>query len=277
MKKKLRAALLVACMLLTPMQTYGVVLHTVREVQTITKGATLIKDQLLTDSGWQDVYVLKMNLGDPNIALKPISTAKLGEKETVLQMAEREKALAAINADFFSMSSNVPSFGPMIEAGEVRQAYNNKHVAVGPAMDMGTLLIDDNNQIMMNYFSVGIDIYGNGAKVGEANAYNKISTYINRPIILDTRYMKSTSGIEKQYPGIHTIVVEENQVTYHSARGEVVNIPENGYVMIMDDVNAATYYAALPIGSEVSIEINTYLGDQLLSAVENIEMGIGGG
>lgn len=280
MKKKLVAALLAACIMISPFEIYGVVLHKIREIETITKGATLISDQILTEAGWQDVFVIKINLDDHNIEIKPIGPKALGQKETLMQMVEGSGALAAINADFFSMNSNVPSFGPMIEAGEVVQAYNNNQVAVGPTMDggpMGTLIIDESGNILMNYFSVLLEIYGNGSNIGEANSYNKISTYVTKPIILDRKYMKTTQGVVNHYKGVSTIVVENGKVSYQSARGEAVNIPENGYVMLMDESHASRYYQALPVGAEVEIKASVTLNNQLIADIKDVQMGIGGG
>ncbi len=279
MKKKLIASLMAVCMLL-PLNTYATILHKIRDVQTVTQGVTLITDEILTVSGWQNAFVLKLDLSEQNLAIKPIGTSHLGEKETLIEMVQQTGAIAAINADFFSMTSNVPSFGPMISNGEIIQAYNSNQVQVGPNMSggpMGTLIIDEMNNILMDYVYVLLEIEANGAVVGEANAYNKISTYMTRPIVLDSRYLKNTTSVVGHFKGAHTIVVEDDKVIYHAASGESVAIPDNGYVLMMDETYAGTYYHTLPIGTEVGIKASVRMDQQLVADIEDVALGIGAG
>lgn len=277
MRKRFTAYLMIATMLLGTSSIYANAIHTISNTQTITNGATLIKDQRLTKAGWQDVYVLKINLEDENIAIKPIGASQMNVKQTVSQMATGAGAIAAINADFFDTKSETPSFGVMVEDGQVVQAYNNQFVELGPRKNMGTLLVDDEHNILMDFFSVRLGIYSNGIKIGDANSYNKVSNYVLRPIVMDRKYMTNTQQVLVKYPETYTIVVENNQVIYQSQQGESVDIPKDGYVLMMDQVHAKTYYEKLPVGSNVEVESEIYLGNQLVDAIDAMEMGIGGG
>lgn len=277
MIKKLTTWLMGIAMFFVPLAAYGSIVHTVTERQTITKGATLIKDQHLTHAGWQDVYVLRIDLNEKNVAIKPISGPMYDKRETVLQMAQSSGALAAINADFFAMNTEGPSFGPMLESGKVTQAYHNSYIDLGPKRNMGTVVIDDQNNILMDYFSVSLALYSEGTKLGDINSYNKISSYITRPVILDRKYMSHTQEIVNKYPGTYTIVVEDDYVSYKSKQGEGVVIPENGFVVLMDGNHANTYYPKVAQGSNLQIESKVQLNSGFSKMIEDLTFGIGGG
>ncbi|MGL4362524.1 MAG: phosphodiester glycosidase family protein [Cellulosilyticaceae bacterium] len=277
MKKKLIKFLMMAYAMIIPIQVFGEVVHVVREEQTITKGAKLIREQLLTDKGWQDVYLLKLNMNDSNIEIKPIDVPVPNSKDTILSIAQNTGAVAAINADYFSMDSSAPVFGPMISAGEVIQAYSNRYTSIGSKKNMGTLIVDEAHNIVMDYFDMTVSIIGQEGKIDDAFSYNKIPTSIKIPVVLDRQYMKSTKDLISKQPNIYSIVVENEKVISHPKKGEIVEIPENGFVLVMDETNAAVYRNKLPIGMELKIETTVQLKNQNMYTAEDVVLGIGGG
>ena len=254
------------------------VLYKKSSVQTITKGATLTKEEVLTAEGWLDVYLLKANLFDENIELRPIEPANLGEKQTVLQMVQNSGAVAGVNADFFGLASSAPSFGPVVEDGEVKHAYHNGLVEdVGPGVNMGTFLIDNKDKILLNYFSMGMTLHANGEWLSSVRAYNKVGASLSAPVIIDSTYIKNTNSIITKFVGACTIVVENDYVTAQVGMGEAVDIPENGYVILMDSDNFNKYSPSLSVGSLVEIKKDFYLNNEVATSVEDVKMGIGGG
>ena len=257
--------------------TYGEILHEERTEQVITKGAIYIHEQLLMSEGWRNINILKINLDEGNVSLKPIESSSGVERQTILQMATNAGAIAAINADYFDMStSNTPSLGMYVEDGKLKHGYNSNYSSLGPNKNMATFLVDTSNTPSMEYYGVSIRINANGSFVGAAATKNNIPSSITRPIILDNTYYKTTNNIVSQHKTLYSIVVEDNTVVYLSKSGEVVNIPANGYVILVPESSANEYYTKLKLGTNVDLEETLYLTSGLTTAINNMKLGIGG-
>ena len=267
----------VAVLILLSVNIYGAVLYNERTEQTITKGASLIKEKVLTHEGWQDINILKVSLQDENISIRPIESGTLGERKTILDLANGSGAIAGVNSDFFDTSTvNTPSFGPVISDGNLKHAYNNNFTDLGPAKNMATLLIDENNMPLMAYYGVAIKLFANGEEIGGMATYNNLPGKLAKPIVLDSTYQKNTAKALSKYKGIYTVVIDNGQVTYLSKQDEVVTIPQNGYVILVNTNDANAYYSKLPVGTLAEIKSFVYLNDNTTRAIEEIKLGVGG-
>lgn len=274
---KLRGVVLFSVLISTNV-VYGAVLHQETTTQTITKGATLTNEKILSEVGWRNINVLRVNLDEPNVALKPIESANGTSRQTVLQMVNDAGAIAGVNSDFFDIStSSTPSFGPVISDGELKHAYNSNYSSLGPNKYMGTFTIDTNNGVSMDYYGVSLRLNANGTFVGAMGGYNNIPSKLYRPVVVDCTYYSNTSSIISKLPNTYTIVVEEDVVTYCSKSNEAVDIPKNGYVILIGEQDANNYYSQLKVGTSVDLQQFLYLSNGLTEAVSNIKLGIGGG
>ena len=275
LKIKVLSTLLIAAAL--SINTYGTVLHKEGTEEILTRGASLIKESILTEEGWQSVNMLKINLQDENVRLKPIESATLGERRTILDLVNGAGAIAGVNADFFDMAtSNTPSFGPVIAGGILKHAYNSNYSTVGVANNMASFLIDSGNNPLMDYYGTAITLYAEGLAIGGMAAYNNMPNTLGRPIVLDYTYEKDTSKALNKYKGVYTIVVENNRVTYLGAQDELVSIPRNGFVVLINANDASAYYEKLPLGAKAEVMNTIYLNNAVTQMVENIQLGVGG-
>lgn len=257
--------------------TYATVLHQETTEQTITKGAILIKDKILTHEGWQHIHLLKLNLQDENIKLKPIESATLGERKNILELARESGAIAGVNADFFDMgTNNTPSFGPVIEDGQLKHAYNSQYSTLGVANNMATFLIDNSQNALIDYFGTAITLYAQDLPIGGMAAYNNLPNALSRPVILDSSYQKDTSKALAKFKGVYTIVVENGEVVYLAKQDEVVSIPSNGFVVLVNMQDANAYYQNFPIGMRADIQQTIYLNGTLTKSITDIQLGVGG-
>ncbi|OOO00648.1 MAG: hypothetical protein ATN35_06350 [Epulopiscium sp. Nele67-Bin004] len=278
MKKKLIVGLL-ACSVLVPLHTTSAytILHTISDTQTITSGVEFTEDRHLTDIGWLDVFTLKIDLSNDNVTVKPIGASSLGEKQTVFDMVNYSGAIAGINGDFYDTSSNVQAFGPMFSDGEALQVSDSERIGMGPAKNMATAIIDNNMDIYLDFFDTTIKFYNGSEYLGDAVSYNKIPTSLTAPILFDNQYMEDTSQIMEQHPWAYTVVIKNGIIVDHLAGGMVTNIPQDGYVLVMDQDSANRYFHQLQLGSEFYIEMSAHINQQVSTAIENIYFGIGGG
>lgn len=256
------------------------VLHQRQNVQTITKGATYVTDTRLTSLGWQDLHILKIDLEDPNIQVRPIQSAKIGEKQTVLSLVEAAGAVAGVNADFFDMSqSNAPSFGLVLEDGQINHAYNDKIIGLGASKNMGTVLIGNDKNIMMGYFSVDLTLQdpSSGVILATISSVNKPTKSLGTPAYLDRSYGPTTIPLESPSTKLYKVLVEEGVITKIVGPEQAANIPQNGYVLIMDEPGFRSRESSFTLGRKVAFSSRLTLGDQFQKAVADIEAGVGGG
>ena len=276
MSKRLITVLLLMGVSFTS-SAYASVLHSIKTEQVVTKGATHINEKLLMNKGWRNVNVLKIDLNDSNISVRPMESATGLQRKTVLQLVQDSGAVAGVNADYFDMSSNSsPSLGMLIEEGNLSHGYNSNYSTLGINRNMATFMIDNNNTPSMEYYGVAIRISSNGTFIGGATAKNILPNSIARPLVFDRTYYQTTNNIVANRKTLYTIVVEDGVVTYQSKAGEAVNIPQNGYVIMVPEASANEYYKKLKVGTNVEVQEVLYLNSGLTKAVADMRLGIGG-
>lgn len=256
------------------------VLHQIQDTQTITKGATYTTDSRLTSKGWQDIHLLKIDLTDPNIQVRPMEGASLGEKQTVLSLAQKAGAVAGVNADFFDMGQEkAPGFGLVAEDGKINHAYNNKIVGLGASNNMGTMLIDKDKNVLLDFVNVNLTIQDTrtGTVLATLQSVNKPTGNLGSPAYLDRSYGPTTIPLKGANKRLYKIAVENGVVTQIIEPGQGANIPENGYVIVMDEPGANTRLGSFSVGQEVSFKSTLSLGNQFQKSIKDIEAGIGGG
>ncbi len=255
-------------------------LHQTQTTQTITKGATYITDSRLTSKGWQDLHILKVDLQDPNIQVRPIESSKIGEKQTVLSLVEAAGAVAGVNADFFDMGkSNAPGFGLVVNDGEINHAYNDKIIGLGASKNMGTVLIGKDKNVLLNYFSVDLTVQDpiSGNILATIASVNKPTGNLSTPAYLDRQYGPTTIPLESGGQQLYKVAVENGVITRIIEPGQAANIPQDGYVLIMDENGFKSREGSFAEGREVVFKSKLTLGSQFQKEIEDVEAGIGGG
>ena len=259
--------------------TYGAVLHEITQSQTVTNGATHISKQVLTDSGWQDLNILRIDLSNDNVVLKPIQSSVLGERNTIMNLATSAGALAAVNADYFDMSTKTPAFGPSISEGSLNNAYHNDYYTLGPQKYMGTLIVDEEGQASMDYYSVKMWVETDGQKAFDLSSYNKTPSSIRTPFVIDRTYYVNNAALISKYQqvGLYTVLIEEDTVSYISGLNEVVEIPKDAYAIMISGDTFNKYIPYLQEGSEIVLQQVITLNNEIVESVSDLQMGIGGG
>lgn len=259
---------------------YGQTLHEITKTQTVTLGVEHSTAERLTSLGWQNINVLKIDLNNENVVLKPLEAEALGERQTVLEMATGSGAVAGVNADFFDMAASpAPSFGAVIEDGKTKHTYNSNYTNLGPKKNMATFMVDENKNLLMDYYSMNMYIEIDGMKLCDISAYNIFPGSFNVPVVIDSRYYSSTEKFNNKYraQGVYTVIVTEDEVTYVSLQDEVVDIPEGSYALIMNNNSASKYLPLLSIGTQISLQQTIQLKDEMIDSIEQMQFGIGGG
>jgi len=245
-----------------------------KDTQTITSGVTYEKSSRLYKEGWMDIYVLTVDVTNPNVDIGVISSvSELGLKQTVEKLANDNDVVAAVNGDFFGSGNPMSSMGQVFNNGELEAGQNyynsseNKYAG---------FFIDKDSNAFIDYVKTTMGFYNSSEPVVELQAKNKITNF-SKPVYFDKTVMDTTAQIDNRYSNLYKIVVENNIIKDISGAGETVTVPENGYIIVMNSSTAVEKLEYFSIGQKVSFtENNTFLFRPQKQTSE-IKFGISGG
>lgn len=225
--------------------------------QVITKGVTYEKNHRLTAEGWQDIYVMKIDLNDPNIEFSAVeSSAEYGLKETVIKLLSDKGAVAGVNASFFGMKGNYSSsFGVTMDEGKL--------ISVGTDINSGdnqyaSFFVDKQGEPFLHFLKTDLQFYNNGQSFFDIVSVNKVTDMIY-PIYFDRNAATSTASLDARFPDLAKIVVEDGIITKISAKGEIIDVPENGYLIIMSGTTYDYNVQNFQVGQTAEFKVSATL------------------
>lgn len=232
--------------------------------ETITRGVTYEKNSRMTTDGIQDIYVLTIDLTESTLELKEVeSKTEYGLKETVQKMLTDNGAIAGVNSDFFGMAGTYSAgFGPVVRDGEL--------VSAGTSINQdknqyGTYVKDKNGNSIFTYFKTTVK-FSNSAKTIDLASINKVTSMVF-PILFNREAATSTADLDKRFDKLVKFVVQNNTITYISQKGETVEVPENGYLIVMSGDYYTNAASVFKVGDPVTLQvISTIDFDQIDTA-----------
>jgi exopolysaccharide biosynthesis protein len=270
------AALIISAFIFTLLFTASAkandVIYERRQQTVLAPNVTYELNRQITEDGMLDIHVITVPLTSSHMYIGPVtSSTSLGLKESTSKLLSDSGALAGVNGDFFGIAGgySVP-FGPVIADGSVRavSATTNQN-----KNEFAAFMLDNNNNPIMDYLRADIKFYNNGVNNIEIGIYNKIGLDLEWPVIIDRQYMPDTSSVDARFPGLWKIVVDGRRVSYISQLGETLDIPENGYVIIIPARLYASYRYKVNVGDSASFRLSNNIGLTL----GNLKSAIGGG
>lgn len=229
----------------------------------VTSGLTYETKTKLTSNGWVDIHVLKMDLNNPNVDLDILrSQTVFGEKLRVSTMVNQtEKAVAGINASFFSMNDD-PSdiIGAEYKDGYVvlQDLYN--HYDKGVAS-----LIQTETSVLLDFFSGDLRLRNSAGLEMDMYGINKINVQV-KPVIFDRKAVKQTQE-NMRIHNTYKMVVVDGVIVEHLLPLVNIEIPENGYIIAMYKGLYETYMNDFKVGEPVRLSVTNSLGETPLKMV----------
>lgn len=223
-------------------------------------------EQQVTADGLLDVHVLQVPLDNPSIGVGPAETKKeYGLKETVANLVAADGAVAGVNGDFFGMTGSYSaSFGPVFKNGEmisVTTGFNQD------SNEYASFYINDENNAFILYMKPEINFYNNGDECIKVHAINKVTDMVY-PIIVNRKAMNDTKDLDARFPGLLKVVVDNDMVTYVSQKSETVEVPENGYVLVISEASADYFGPFYKAGQTAKLTITSGMNyDKVMSAI----------
>ncbi len=261
--QKFTGLLLIATML-APIQSfadYRVIYQDVEKTE-LSSGVTYEQHLKLTTGGWVNLNVMRVDLENPNIDIKPLyPETATSKREKLSKLASKEKNLiGAINADFYEPKLNTP-FGSVIDSGRM--------VILGSSSPKyASLNIDKTNSAFVEYLT------GTGFELSNPKTTLKID-FKNKPYynysfanIYDRNWGPKSIGRIAGKRVVEMVIVD-NAVTQIVENGDPLEIPMNGYVVTGIETKATTIFNNFAVGDYV------FLDNQ--SSLANLNFSIGGG
>ncbi|MDE6357733.1 MAG: phosphodiester glycosidase family protein, partial [Eubacteriales bacterium] len=247
-------------------------LYLERNKQTITSGVTYEESHRLYKSGWKDVYVLTVDVKNPNVKLEVLeSTTEYGLKKNTENLVKENGAIAGINGDFFGSGNPKSAMGQVIEesAIEAQNYYNhseNKYAGV---------FLDTFGNIFVDYMKSNIRLYNSKVNL-DLGAKNKITDF-KKPVIFDKTAIATTSDLDKRNANLFKIVVENGVIKQKLGAGQVATVPENGYIVVMDKNTATTNLVNFVIGEAITFTESYSFSFRPEKNVKEVVMGMSAG
>lgn len=236
--------------------------------ETITRGVTYEKNSRMTTDGIQDIYVLTIDLTESTLELKEVeSKTEYGLKETVQKMLTDNGAIAGVNSDFFGMAGSYSAgFGPVVRDGELISAGTSINKDKN---QYGTYVKDKKGDSIFTYFKTTVK-FSNSAKTIDLASINKVTSMVF-PIYFDRQAATSTADLDKRFDNLVKFVVQNNTITYISQKGETVNVPENGYLIVMSGDYYTNAASVFKVGDPVTLQVSSTID------FDQIDTAFGGG
>ena len=247
------------------------VLFEIVDRETLAKGVFYEKVRQVTNDGLRDYHVLSVSLEDPYITLAPAeSKTEHSLKEPASGLLSQNGAIAGVNGDFFDMAGKYSAtVGPVIAGGVILSAGNDFNTG---SRRWASFFIGNDDNPFITYTQSKITFLNDGAYNVDVAAINKVSD-MRRAVVITPDAMPDTSQLDARFPNIVKIIVDGGYIERVTKAGETVAIPQNGYVVAMNEATAARVRTGSMFAPGQTAELSVWGGVDF----STIKAAIGGG
>ncbi len=240
-------------------------LYTKTTQETITGGVTRTNIQKFYGDYSLNINLITADLKNEYISLDLLKNSGGCDKvDTVINLAKAgQNVVAATNADFFSAYKGNQNFslGLEVKDGELLQSHINSDMAAGFFRD---------NSLAFSYLEfTGTVTAPNGASSALAHI-NKPTDYYGAVLMYTAEF---NGGISPFLPvGITALTVENDIVTAKGvSQGGTIQIPENGYILVIDDNMTPFLEYNFNVGDNVNVSLSE------AELIKDVDTAFGGG
>lgn len=240
-------------------------LYTQVREEIVTGGITLKNEKRFYGSYSLEINLIEADLKNENLGFELLKADGGCDKiATVKSLAEAdEKTVVAINGDFFSAYKNNQNFSLGLEVKDEKllQSHINSDMAAGFYKD---------NALLFSYVDFKAELtMANGEKAPIAHI-NKPTDYYGSVLM----YTPDFNGGESPFlpEGNTAITVTDGVVTGKGiSLGGTIPIPENGYILVIDDNMSPTLYHNINLDEEIKVDIS------VTPSLDGVDTAFGGG
>lgn len=256
MKKIL--SLLVAFTFAAALCSNAQVLYEKETQEILTGGVTLKNIQRFYGDYALNINIIKADLKNENLGFELLKSDKgVDKKDTVMNLASKEEnVVAAINADFFSAYKGDQNFSLGIEVKDEKllQSHINKDMAAGVFKD---------NALSLSYISFEASVKAPTGATTALSHVNKPTDYYGALLMYTPDF---NGGISPFLPaGVTALTVKEDKVSAKGiSLGGTIEIPKDGYILVIDD--SMTPFLEHNFNIDDKVEIDFKVSDDALSS-----------
>lgn len=221
------------------------------------EGVTLEKINELYSSGAQYINVVTIDLNNPNLKMELLFNQNgISKRGKLTDLVNQENGIiAAVNADFFSMSENSFSIGAMAKNGK---QLSNPHYKDNL---FATFLFNADNTAYIRYVNSSVSVTNNmNGTVTKIAAINKPGNTSREAIIYTREYRTQTLGSSGTRPNLAEVIVKEDVVSDVRVNKEKTDIPSDGYAIIADmQMSGQDLSKRFSVGDEVKLDTSVSL------------------
>ena len=261
--KKIAMAFVI-CLMITRV-AFAEPLYTKTLKETVTGGVTRTNIQKFYGDYALNINVITADLKNDYLSLELLKNPRGSDKvDTVKNLAKtNENTVAAINADFFSAYKGDQNFSLGIEVkdGNLLQSHINPDMAAG---------FFEGNALDFSYIEFTGEITAPDGTVSSLAHINKPTDYYGAVLMYTPDFNGGTSPFLPA--GITALTVIDDVVTAKGVSlGGTIPIPENGYILVIDDNMTPFLEYKFDIGDKVGVSITC------ARLTENVKTAFGGG
>ncbi len=241
-----------------------------KKEEKISSGVTLYNYEVFNEKGWNNINILEVSIKDNNTKLGLLTPdTGLNKFQTVLQMANKNNIIAAINGDFFAGNSkNGNTIGFSVSEGELFTStyYENK-----TKNTFASFVLDEDENVWIDYFTNEIEFKKTrGNESIDISEINKIPLNFDKPLVYTKKWGEKLEPIVSELP-LTIIVVEEDKIEEVTSESKEIEIPEDGFVVVGYGVSAEYLKNNFEKRDRVKLEIEMDLD------IDEIKMAVSGG
>lgn len=221
------------------------------------EGVTLEKINELYSSGTQYINVVTIDLNNPDLKMELLFNQNgISKRGKLTDLVNQENGIiAAVNADFFSMSENSFSIGAMAKNGK---QLSNPHYKDNL---FATFLFNADNTAYIRYVNSSVSVTNNmNGTVTKIAAINKPGNTSREAIIYTREYRTQTLGSSGTRPNLAEVIVKDDVVSDVRVNKEKTDIPSDGYAIIADmQTSGQDLSKRFSVGDEVKLDTSVSL------------------
>ncbi len=268
MKKRYIAFMLSAMVGLSPVLSFANAIDETRYDITLSQGVKLKKISSFYEWGEQNINIIELDLSNTSVNLDVLFNKDgFANRTTLSNMINQDQGIvAAVNGDFFSMSTPSFSLGPIVKNGK---QISSPHYVLNK---YASLLVDNTGNPLLAYLypAVQVENSSRGTNI-DISAINKPSKNYANIVVYTKEYTKNSPGANDTYFDLTEVLVENDVVKEVRYGQPSVAIPENGYVILAAGANSFVLQSAFSQGEKVNLKTDINL------SYNNIKTAIGGG
>lgn len=217
-----------------------------REENVLSEGIKYIYIQKNTVEGPLDIHILKVDLDEEYVDLRPIYTKETSVRKPLSNIASSWNATGAINGDFFQMGSPSFTYGTLIDQDKIISTPNSD------TYNYPTIIREGNN--------FDFSIIKTSMRINVGNSYvalasiNKVGALNQEVFILNSAFGKHSLGSNESRELFEAIVINNVVTSVHIGENPV-EIPEEGYVVVFNSKNES-YKNLFKVGAKLEIGLD---------------------